>query len=197
MPIQEYPLTMVFLRSLLLLLPVLLLAPGQESPSADVEASWVFLVRHAEKASDGTRDPGLTPQGAARAERLAELLARSEVSHLFASEYRRTQDTLGPLSRSSGVEVQVVSAGDAASLAKRLRELPAGSVAVVAGHSNTVPALAASLGWPLDGLEDSRYGPVLPESEYGRLVQLVLLPDRTSGLELHVGEVTEPARSDR
>lgn len=181
-------------RLLLLLLGLLVASPSQEPADVDPAAGvvphpvCVFLVRHAEKADDGTRDPGLTAEGEERARELARLLSRAGVTHLFASEFRRTGDTLAPLARASGLEVEALPARGVRDLARRLEDLPPGSVAVVAGHSNTVPALAALLGRPLAGLEDSPYGPVLPESEYGRLVQIVLGADRPPFLvEFHAG----------
>ena len=55
------------------------------------------------------------------------------------------------------------------------RALPPGSVAVVAGHSNTVPDLVRKLGGSMAGLtEHPRYGAILEEHEYDRLVQVIL-----------------------
>jgi len=82
--------------------------------------------------------------------------------------------------------VVVVPGGKAAELALKLLELPAGSVAVVAGHSNTIPALATLLGGTILGTEATAQGPMLSDSEYGRL--FVLTPGieegRCSVLEL-------------
>ena len=70
-----------------------------EAPlSPDPEPSTtVFLVRHAEKAKDDPRDPTLSDAGRRRAEALDALLVRVDVTHLFATEYKRTQQTLEPL----------------------------------------------------------------------------------------------------
>ncbi len=71
-------------------------------------------------------------------------------------------------------------------LAVKLLELPAGSVAVVAGHANTVPALATLLGGTILGTETTAQGPMLSDSDYGRM--FVLTPGidegRCSVLEL-------------
>ena len=74
----------------------------------------------------------------------------------------------------------VVSPGaKTAELAVKLLELPPGSVAVVAGHANTIPALATLLGGTLLGTEATAQGPMLPDSDYGRI--FVLTPGIEEG----------------
>ena len=118
---------------------------------------------------------------------LAALLAPSKPAHLYASEFQRSQKTLEPLANALGLKVEVVPAGKAAELAQTLRGLPEGSVSVVAGHSNTVPALVEALGGKIEHLEKG----MLSESEYGRLFVLTLPPAgagvATSTLELAYG----------
>jgi hypothetical protein len=70
-----------------------------------------------------------------------------------------------------------VPAGKGAELAQRLRGLPEGSVSVVAGHSNTVPALVEALGGRIERLEKGN----LAESEFGRLFVLTLPPAACEG----------------
>jgi phosphohistidine phosphatase SixA len=146
------------------------LAPRQ--PAADVT---VFLVRHAEAAAGTTRDPDLSETGRARARHLATVLHDVAVTHLFASEYRRTQQTLAPLAAQCGQEVRTIPARDADGLIQQLRRLPGGSVAVVAGHSNTIPDLVRRLGGTPTGLEHHpEHGWMLPHEEYGRLFVVTL-----------------------
>jgi phosphohistidine phosphatase SixA len=136
---------------LALLLLVLSISPrsgaeqGQPAPQKPVA---VFLLRHAETAAPtgGGGDPELSEPGKARAQQLARLLGKAGVTHLFASEYARTQATLAPLAGALGLKVETVPAGESARQVAALRALPPGSVAVVAGHSNTVPALVEALG---------------------------------------------------
>ena len=133
----------------------------------------VILVRHAEKdtAQDKT-DPPLTELGTKRAEELARLLAESGVTRLVASEFRRTQATLAPLAAATGLSVETRPAKELEALAVELAAAPAGTVTVVAGHSNTLPALAERLlGAPLPGLTA---GANLAEDAYDRLFVLTL-----------------------
>ncbi|QDU83488.1 Histidine phosphatase superfamily (branch 1) [Planctomycetes bacterium Pla163] len=151
-------------------------APGAVAQEAreSVEPVVVFLVRHAEKGDDDARDPGLSEAGSARAAELAGMLAGAGVTHLFASEYRRTQATLAPLAEVSGVEVEVVGARNAEALVARILELEQGSVAVVAGHSNTTPGLAAALSRASRTAGGRVLTDTLPEDEYGVLFEVVL-----------------------
>jgi len=132
----------------------------------------VILVRHAEKDTAQDRnDPPLTELGTKRAEELARLLAKSGVTRLVASEFKRTQATLAPLAQATGVAVETRPAKELEALAAELAAAPAGSVTVVAGHSNTLPALARALGVTLDELDASGY---LADDQYDRLFVLTL-----------------------
>ena len=192
MPAATHSLLRAHLARAALALPLLLLAckPAAANPAADtarpepaadvtadtiaVRPRTVIVVRHAEKADDDPRDPSLSPTGEARARALAGLLGHSGVTHLFASEYRRTQSTLRPLATAAGREVVTVPAADQAALVAAIQALPAGCVAVVAGHSNTVPALVTALGGELQGTVASPAGPLLPDDAYDRLFMLVI-----------------------
>jgi broad specificity phosphatase PhoE len=114
------------------------LPAGAESPLT------VFLVRHAEKATN-VADPPLTDAGRERAESLADLLADAGISTIFTSQYKRTQETAAPLAERLGLTVTVVPAKDLKALLSKVRALPAGARALIVGHSDTVPALAHRL----------------------------------------------------
>ena len=137
---------------LLALFTTLLVAsagPRQAEPeesSATLPAITVFLVRHAEKGTDDPRDPSLTDAGKRRAGELARLLSAAKVTHLFSSDYRRTLQTVAPLAEATELEVERYDARALPRLAERLKQLEPGSVAVVAGHSNTTPDLYTALG---------------------------------------------------
>ncbi|MFN0243831.1 MAG: histidine phosphatase family protein [Planctomycetota bacterium] len=144
----------------------------QSTPRATAPAArTVVLVRHAEKDPAGDpRDPSLSEAGRGRAAALAHALSRAGVTHLLATEYHRTQETLAPLALKTGLTVQAIPAASVDAWTKALDALPAGSVAVVAGHSNTVPALAQALGGTLAGLTSTTRGPQLREDEFDRLI---------------------------
>ena len=132
----------------------------------------VVVVRHAEKATNDARDPDLSTDGEARARALAAALAGSRLDAAYATQFRRTQQTAAPAAEAAGVEVTVRpvdghnAATYAADLARDLRALPAGSVVLVVGHSNTVPGIVAAL--------DGRPERAMPETEYDRFTTVRL-----------------------
>jgi len=105
----------------------------------------VILVRHAEKLTIDD-DPGLTDLGAARARSLVRALHEADVSAIYASQFRRTQDTVAPLARALQMEVVVMDAREPQALVDRIMSHDYGHTVVIAGHSNTVPELIGVLG---------------------------------------------------
>jgi phosphohistidine phosphatase SixA len=126
----------------------------------------VLLVRHAERADGGAdagsmtkpADPPLSTAGEARAARLATMLADAGIQAIFSTEYRRTQDTVRPLSQKIGVTVTTVRANDTAGLAQKLKSAHANDVVLIAGHSNTLPDIIKALGGPAITIGDGDYG---------------------------------------
>ena len=150
------------------LLLLVLLGLWAEGPvQAQEGATVIYLVRHAEKADDGTSDPPLTAEGEARAAALAQMLRDTGVTHLHSSDYQRTRQTAAPLAELLGQEVTIYNARDLRGFAETLRQTP--GVHLVSGHSNTTPALVELLG----GDPHSS----ITEYEYDRLYILVLSPD--------------------
>jgi len=155
--------------ALLLLASIAAACAAPERPAPPVA---IFLLRHAEKEANDPSDPDLSDAGRARAAALATLLEHAGVTHLYATEFKRTQQTLTPLAKGCGRSIAVVPANAPQQLVATLLELPPGSVAVVAGHSNTIPAIARALGATVDDLETGPEGEVLPD--YGRLLLVVI-----------------------
>lgn len=134
----------------------------------------VILVRHAEKAAvdPQERDPDLSAEGRARASRLATLLGKAAVTRLVATEYRRTQQTLAPLSAKVGKPVEVSKAGQTDDLVRELRDAPEDTTTVVATHSNVVPHIVHELGAP--PLRDLGPDGFLPDTEFARVLLLTV-----------------------
>jgi phosphohistidine phosphatase SixA len=122
----------------------------------DTGLRLVVLVRHAEKADD-SKDPPLTEAGKARAQCLADLLAPAAVTDVLSTDFQRTRDTVAPVALSHGRTVEVLGDADANGWAARLRALPPGAVAVVAGHSNTLPVLVRDLTGQAVAMNDGEY----------------------------------------
>lgn len=143
-------------RLLATLLLLLAAAAGLQAQTA----TTVFIVRHAERASQEGDSP-LSEVGEARAARLATMLRDAGITHAFSSEFQRTRSTVAPVAQQAGITPVTVPARDLPALLAMLRTLPAGSRAVVAGHSNTINRIAG-------GLSNQQIAD-LPETEYDRL----------------------------
>jgi broad specificity phosphatase PhoE len=128
-------------------------------------STTVIVVRHAETTQAGA-DPPLSPEGQARAERLARMFGGStlneHVNAIYVSATLRSRATAQPLANRLGLAATVASQDDPGALARRvLREHRGGRILVV-GHSDTMPRLVQAL----SGFRD--IPPILP-TEYGTL----------------------------
>ncbi len=136
----------------------------------------IFFLRHAEKKKQGT-DPDLSSAGKKRARNLAHVLGASGAKYLYATQYKRTQQTIKPLALQLKRRVSRYVANNSATFATRkLLKLRGGSVAVVVGHSNTVPQMIAALTGS-DTVE-------ITESEFDRLFVVTLFKGKSKLVEL-------------
>lgn len=132
------------------------------APALAAQSRTVILVRHAEKAGP-QGDLDLSLIGQTRAADLATTLADYPVQGIFVSELKRTQQTAAPLAARLHLTPVVVPIGrdvpaQATATAAAIRALPAGSAALVVGHSNTLQAIISALGGPrVNGPCDPEY----------------------------------------
>jgi broad specificity phosphatase PhoE len=119
--------------------------------------STIFIVRHAEKTENGGNDPDLSQAGRARAESLASSLKEVGITAIYATEFKRTQETAAPLAKIIGIQVVRIPGKSTTELVTKLRDLQGGN-ALVVGHTNTIPLLTKALGIdePIN-LNDSDY----------------------------------------
>jgi len=104
----------------------------------------VFIVRHAEKAATGGNDPELSAAGQNRAKVLARILKDSQITAVFVTDFKRTQETAAPTAKEAHLTPIVVPANEVAGLAAKVRALNGN--ALVVGHGNTIPDLMKALG---------------------------------------------------
>lgn len=127
---------------------LLMLLAGCASVAAVEPATTTtfVVVRHAEKADDGTRDPPLNAAGQMRAQALAQRLARSGLVAVYATPFRRAQQTAQAVASSAGLPVTTYAADVAPSeFTATLRARHRHGTVLVVGHSNTVPEIVANL----------------------------------------------------
>lgn len=104
--------------------------------------STIFIVRHADRA-DASNDADLSDAGRTRAEALAKMLNDANITAIYATEFRRTQQTAAPLAQALGIKVTIRPA-KATDFASTLRTVQGN--ALVVGHSDTIPGLIKELG---------------------------------------------------
>jgi len=103
----------------------------------------LYLIRHAEKEPDGSRDPVLTEAGKQRSEQLAKWFQDKDIKDIWSSDYHRTRDTVKPLLKNLGLALNNYDPGNQSVLVNQLHDRQRN--ALIVGHSNTIPELARLL----------------------------------------------------
>lgn len=122
----------------------------------------IILIRHAEKNLEpGNGNPNLSPAGQVRAQELVRMFGDSGIGAIYATQYKRTQETVKPLADKLGIPITQVDANNTAEVIRQIRSRHNGEVVFVSGHNNTVPEIIAALGGP--------QLPIIPETEFDNL----------------------------
>ena len=122
----------------------------------------VILVRHAEKLIEpNNQDPDLSPEGFERAQEIARVFGEAGINAIYATQYKRTQQTVKPLSDRTGVPVKLLQSNQTDELVNQLQTTNRGQTVFIAGHNNTVPAIVSAL--------SGQTYPNIPESEFDNL----------------------------
>lgn len=133
---------------------------------AQSDATTVIIMRHAEKQSGKNADPDLSAAGKQRALHLATLLEQVQPTHLLATSYKRTRQTLEVLAEKKGVPIETYDAAKPSDLIQKIRD-GHGETFIIAGHANTAPELVNAL------LGEQKYN-TLGEAEFGKIWILTL-----------------------
>ena len=144
--LTPFPSAMLDRMRIVILFACCLLAACTGVLHTDMDATTTyFIVRHAEKI-DASRDPDLSAAGQARAQALAERLDGLDLAAIYATEFKRTGQTVAPTAAAHAIAITHYPAAQAAeAFAAQLQAAhPHGNV-LVAGHSNTVPHIVAAL----------------------------------------------------
>jgi broad specificity phosphatase PhoE len=142
----------------------------------DQPSTIIILVRHAEKAivPPENKDPDLSLAGLARAQELARMFGDTGIAAIYATQFKRTQQTVKPLADKLRISVMQVEAKKTADLVQQIKARNAGQVIFIAGHNNTVPEIIAALGGPKL--------PIIPETDFDNLYILTVQSDGTAKL---------------
>ncbi|MBX3475983.1 MAG: histidine phosphatase family protein [Brevundimonas sp.] len=126
------------------------LAAAMALAASAAAAQTVILVRHGEKVDDSA-DAALSEAGLARAQALAQVVRQAGITQVFSTPLQRTRATVAPAAQAAGLPLRDLDleggvAVHAARTAATLRALAADDIALVAGHSNTIPDIVRALG---------------------------------------------------
>ena len=146
----------------------------------------IIFVRHAEKAAVPPDDPGLSAAGEQRVAELTRQLLDVDVvagiDAVYATAYRRTQETARPIADALDLPINSYDAADTETVLKTILRNHKGKVVLVVGHSNTVPGMIANLG-------ASKKVPPIDEAEYDN-IYIISIPwfGKTKTIRLRFGE---------
>lgn len=151
----------------------------------------IIFVRHAEKAALPESDPELSEAGIRRVNELTRQLVDADVvagiDAVYATPFRRTQDTARPIADALDLPVNTYDAADTKLVLEKILKDHKGKITLIVGHSNTVPLLIANLG-------ASKNVPPIAEDEYDN-IYIVSIPwfGKTKTIRLRFGEPYVPS----
>jgi 2,3-bisphosphoglycerate-dependent phosphoglycerate mutase len=104
------------------------------------DLTTVILVRHAEKITDGSKDPELAQAGKQRAEQLATHFSKTKIDAIYSTHFKRTEMTVTPLATLLKIPIHYYDGSKMEEVAAMLSNNKGGTIFIV-GHSNTTPAI--------------------------------------------------------
>lgn len=152
----------------------------------------VIFVRHAEKAAIPADDPGLSAAGKQRAAELARQLVDADVvagvDAIYATPFRRTEETAQPVATALGLPITSYEAANTETIMDEIVRTHKGKIILVVGHSDTVPEMIGNMG-------ASKKVPGIDENEYDNLY-VVSIPwfGKTKTIRLRYGVPYVPAQ---
>ena len=114
---------------------------GFASVSAQQKLTTFILLRHAEKVSDGSKNPNLTAAGKKRAENLVTLFKNTSIHNVYSTSFIRTRETVEPLAKAKAVAITEYEAFKPEVIDMILKDFE-GRTVVICGHSNSIPWIA-------------------------------------------------------
>ncbi len=127
----------------LALMALAMLVSACMTTSEPVQAPVYYVMRHLH-TPEGQRDPDLTAEGQATAQRVVRLFERERPAAIYVSDYKRTRQTAAAVAARYGLTPIVYDPADTPALVARVRAGP--WPVLIVGHSNTVPDIVEQLG---------------------------------------------------
>lgn len=146
----------------------------------------IIFVRHAEKELNAGDDPGLSEAGHRRVAELTRQLVDADViagiDAIYATPFRRAQQTAQPLSETLNLPINTYDAADRETVLETILKNHKGKIILVVGHGDTLPVLIANLG-------AHKQVPRIDEFEYDN-IYIISIPwyGKTKTIRLRYGE---------
>lgn len=111
----------------------------------------IFFVRHAEVEGQGGLDCNspLSQQGIARARKLADYMEYIDVvsgpNAIYATQCRRTQQTVAPLAKRVGLEIRIADSNDVAGFMEHVLSEHRHEIVLIAADADILPRLIEEL----------------------------------------------------
>ncbi len=104
----------------------------------------IYIVRHAEKTLDGSKDPILTQAGYERANTLATVLRNRKIERIYATETKRAEGTAKPLA--DLMKKPVLHYSNDTMPQFIIKVLDSAVNTLIVGHSNTILKILLDMG---------------------------------------------------
>jgi len=137
----------------------------------DKGAKSIYLVRHAEKDTFPKQNPVLTSEGYVRSFNLAEMMKKTRLDAIYSTLYNRTMHTVDSLATAKGLATNIYQPKDLKQLGIDLAKHEEFNKVLIAGHSNTTPAMANVL------MEYKAIDAGFDEADYDNFLVVNILPD--------------------
>ena len=154
-----------------------IITPAQDEPAPAEKSTVIYLVRHAEKATNSPTDPDLSAAGHLRAQVLIDTLSKIQLSAIYTSNYKRTRQTVAPTAQAKNLTPVVYNANDLAALAAKVMQENLNQTVLITGHSNTVLET-------IEAFKAKRPIAVINESDYNYLFKVTLKENKDPEVEV-------------
>ncbi len=150
----------------------------------------IIFVRHAEKELNAGDNPGLSDAGRRRVAELTRQLVDADVvagiDAIYATPFRRTQETAQPLAEALDLPINSYDAADRETVLETILKEHKGKIILVVGHRDTLSELIANLG-------ANKNVPPIDEMEYDN-IYIISIPwfGKTKTIRMRFGDPYRP-----
>ncbi len=150
----------------------------------------IIFVRHAEKELNAGDNPGLSDAGRRRVAELTRQLVDADVvagiDAIYATPFRRTQETAQPLAEALDLPINSYDAADRETVLETILKEHKGKIILVVGHRDTLSELIANLG-------ANKNVPPIDELEYDN-IYIISIPwfGKTKTIRMRFGDPYRP-----